>query len=93
VEGSIRKTQWTRQGSSLLLVIVSPAQRQSSETLRGLKLLCSQIPNAPRMVVDTVLKVEFENGSRILGASGQRADDQRHQQGRASDYRRGCPRA
>lgn len=53
-----------------LTIIVSPALRQSSEMVRTIKLLHSRLDNAPGMPSDSVLKVEFENNSRILALPG-----------------------
>jgi hypothetical protein len=53
-----------------LIVVVSPSQRQSAEMLRTLMLFHAKLEGAPAMLGESVLKVEFSNGSRILALPG-----------------------
>ena len=53
-----------------LVIVVSPSQRQSAEMLRTVKGLHTALANAPELVGDSVLKIEFANGSRILALPG-----------------------
>jgi hypothetical protein len=53
-----------------LVVIVSPSLRQSSEMLRGVRVLLSRLPNAPEYDADSALKIELANRSRILALPG-----------------------
>lgn len=56
--------------ASALIVVVSPSQRQSAEMLRTIKLLHSNLDGAPGLASESVLKIEFANGSRILALAG-----------------------
>jgi len=49
-----------------LIVIVAPAQRQSAEMLRSIKGLHKAFDGGPQLSAESVLKLEFENESRIL---------------------------
>jgi hypothetical protein len=49
-----------------LCVIVSPSQRQSAEMLRTIKMLYAKLVGVPALASESVLKIEFESGSRIL---------------------------
>jgi hypothetical protein len=53
-----------------LVVIVSPSQRQSAEMLRTIKQLYSKLDGASDYLADSVLKLEFRNGSRIVALPG-----------------------
>jgi len=53
-----------------LVVVVSPSQRQSAEMLRTIKGLHMHLEGAPELRSESVLKVEFANGSRILALPG-----------------------
>jgi hypothetical protein len=53
-----------------LVVVVSPSQRQSAEMLRTIKGLHRNVTGAPEMLAESVLKVEFANGSRVLALPG-----------------------
>src|SRR6266478_4134224 len=46
-----------------LVLIGAPAQRQSGEMLHTIKRLHARLDDAPAFVSESVLKVEFENGS------------------------------
>jgi hypothetical protein len=52
--------------SGALVVIVSPSQRQSAEMLRTIKMLYAKLEGVPALATESVLKIEFESGSRIL---------------------------
>jgi hypothetical protein len=56
--------------SGALVVVVSPSQRQSAEMLRTIKQLHSKIEGVPDLGADSVLKLELQNGSRILALPG-----------------------
>jgi Terminase large subunit, T4likevirus-type, N-terminal len=53
-----------------LALIGAPAQRQSGEMLHTVKRLHGNIEGAPRLISESVLKVEFENKSRIIALPG-----------------------
>jgi hypothetical protein len=53
-----------------LVLIGAPAQRQSGEMLHTIKRLHARLDDAPSFLSESVLKVEFENGSRIVALSG-----------------------
>jgi hypothetical protein len=53
-----------------LVIICSPSQRQSIETLRSLMLYHSKLQGAPALNGESVLKAQFSNGSRILALPG-----------------------
>jgi hypothetical protein len=53
-----------------LVVIASPSQNQSGEMLRTLKRLHGQLDGAPGFATESVLRVELENGSRIIALPG-----------------------
>jgi len=56
--------------SGALVVILSPSLRQSGEMLRTIKGLHAKLDNAPELVGNSVLKMEFTNGSRIIALPG-----------------------
>lgn len=56
--------------SDSLVLIGAPAQRQSGEMLRTVKALHARLDGAPALANESALKVEFENGSRILALPG-----------------------
>lgn len=49
-----------------LSLLISPAQRQSAELLRKIVELRQAIPDLPEPSVETMHRVEFEHGGRIL---------------------------
>lgn len=53
-----------------LVVVVSPSQRQSAEMLRTIKGLHANLVGAPELANESVLKLEFAHGSRILALPG-----------------------
>jgi hypothetical protein len=54
-----------------LIIVVSPSQRQSAEMLRTLMQFHARLDGAPAMLGESVLKVEFSNGSRVIALPGQ----------------------
>lgn len=52
-----------------LVIIVSPSQRQSVEMLRTIRLLLGKVEGAPTQG-QSVLKLELENGSRLIALPG-----------------------
>lgn len=56
--------------SGALVVIFSPSQRQSDEMLRTIKSLHNKLSGVPETVGDSVRKIEFSNGSRIISLHG-----------------------
>jgi hypothetical protein len=61
---------WVALFEAGLVVIVSPSQRQSAEMLRTLKGFYANLEDAPDLVAESTLKLEFSNGSRILALPG-----------------------
>lgn len=53
-----------------LVAIVSPSQRQSAEMFRSLMMFYSKLDGAPALNMESVLRAEFETGSRILALPG-----------------------
>jgi Terminase large subunit, T4likevirus-type, N-terminal len=53
-----------------LIILVAPAQRQSAELLRTIRLLHGKVDGLPELRGDSVLRIEMENGSRILALPG-----------------------
>ena len=49
-----------------LILLVSPAQRQSAELFRVFMQAYQKLEGAPPLVQESVLKCEFSNGSRVL---------------------------
>jgi hypothetical protein len=60
--------------SASLIVLLAPAQRQSAEMLRTIKLMHRRLDDAVPMKAESVLKIEFENDSRILALPGGESD-------------------
>jgi Terminase large subunit, T4likevirus-type, N-terminal len=56
--------------SAGLVVIASPSMRQSAEMLRSIKGFYANLKDAPTLTHESVLKVEFANGGRILALPG-----------------------
>jgi Terminase large subunit, T4likevirus-type, N-terminal len=53
------------------IVIVSPSQRQSGEMIRGIRQRLAALDGGDEMLTgESVLKLEFKNGSRILALPG-----------------------
>jgi hypothetical protein len=61
---------WVALFEAGLVVIVSPSQRQSAEMLRSIKQFYANLHEAPRLDAESALKLEFENGARILALPG-----------------------
>src|SRR5262249_5363055 len=53
-----------------LVIIGAPAQRQSTEMLRKVRELHSALDGAPELPSDSVTKLEFGNGSRVVALPG-----------------------
>jgi hypothetical protein len=53
-----------------LVLLVSPSQRQSAELFRTVMLFHSKLDGAPALDMQSVLRAEFANGSRILALPG-----------------------
>jgi hypothetical protein len=56
--------------AAALVVIVSPSQRQSAEMLRTVRMLYGKLDGAASLDTESVLKIEFQNKSRILALPG-----------------------
>jgi hypothetical protein len=52
------------------VIVVSPSQRQSAEMLRTIMGFHARLEGAPALHAESVLKVEFRNGSRIVALPG-----------------------
>src|SRR5262249_58583177 len=53
-----------------LILIVSPSQRQSAELFRTVMRLYHKLAGVPALRMESVLRCELENGSRILALPG-----------------------
>ena len=53
-----------------LIIIVSPSQRQSAEMLRTVKNFHARMNGVARLGTESVLKLELQNGSRIIALPG-----------------------
>jgi hypothetical protein len=60
--------------SGSLIVLLAPSNRQSGEMLRQIKLLHRNLDDAPEIVSDSGIRLEFSNDSRILALPGGDAD-------------------
>jgi phage FluMu gp28-like protein len=56
--------------SPALILLVSPSQRQSAELFRTVMLYHAALSGAPELNMESVLRAEFANGSRILALPG-----------------------
>ncbi len=56
-----------------LCLLVSPSQRQSVELFRKVEELYRRLPSGPEIATESVLKVEYRNGSRIVALPGNEA--------------------
>ncbi|MFL6587204.1 MAG: phage terminase large subunit [Luteimonas sp.] len=56
-----------------LVLIIAPAQRQSSELFRKVTDLYRALPDVPRIVQESALRMELDNGSRIVALPGTEA--------------------
>src|SRR5262245_34365954 len=53
-----------------LVVIVSPSQRQSAEMFRRVMSAYHKLTGVPSIAMESVLRAEFANGSRIIALPG-----------------------
>lgn len=53
-----------------LVLLVSPSQRQSAELFRTVMTFHGKLEGAPKLSMQSVLRAEFANGSRILALPG-----------------------
>src|SRR5690606_9821957 len=56
-----------------LYLIIAPAQRQSVELFRKVLDFYRSVPDAPRITHESALRMELENGSRIIALPGTEA--------------------
>jgi hypothetical protein len=56
-----------------LVLLIAPAQRQSVELFRKVKELHSRQTDAPKIVNESALRLELDNGSRIVALPGTEA--------------------
>lgn len=56
------------------IMIVSPSARQSNEMIRSIRRLYENLNRKPKLIIDAVSKLEFDNRSRIWGLPGGDAD-------------------
>jgi Terminase large subunit, T4likevirus-type, N-terminal len=61
-------TALTKPGA--LILVLSPSQRQSAEQVRTISSLHGKLKGAPALSADSVLKMAFANGSRIIALPG-----------------------
>jgi tRNA(Met) C34 N-acetyltransferase TmcA len=54
-----------------LVLIVSPSQRQSGEMLRSIMANYRKLTDVPAIKDESVLRVEFKNGSRLIALHGE----------------------
>lgn len=53
-----------------LVLIVSPAERQSVETIRKVKDLMARLPDRPEILAESMTQIEFVNRSRVVALPG-----------------------
>jgi hypothetical protein len=53
-----------------LVLIIAPAQRQSSELFRKVTGVYRKLPDVPRIVQESAMRMELSNGSRIIALPG-----------------------
>ena len=53
-----------------LVLLIAPAQRQSSELFRKVMEVYRALPDVPRIVQESALRLELANGSRIVSLPG-----------------------
>jgi hypothetical protein len=56
-----------------LVLLVAPAQRQSTELFRKVRDTYNAQPDAPKITMESALRMELENGSRIIALPGTEA--------------------
>jgi hypothetical protein len=53
-----------------LVLLIAPAQRQSSELFRKVTDVYRRLPDVPRIVQESAMRLELANGSRIIALPG-----------------------
>lgn len=53
-----------------LVLLIAPAQRQSAELFRKVNDVYRSLPNVPRVVQESAMRMELANGSRIIALPG-----------------------
>ncbi|GAB2621312.1 phage terminase large subunit [Novilysobacter erysipheiresistens] len=53
-----------------LVLLIAPAQRQSSELFRKVNEVYRALPDVPRIVQESAMRLELANGSRIIALPG-----------------------
>lgn len=53
-----------------LVLLIAPAQRQSSELFRKVRELYTALSDVPRIVQESAMRLELDNGSRIIALPG-----------------------
>ncbi len=53
-----------------LVLLIAPAQRQSAELFRKVNEVYRALPNVPRVVQESAMRMELANGSRIIALPG-----------------------
>lgn len=53
-----------------LVLLIAPAQRQSAELQRKVREIYTALPDVPRIVQESALRMELANGSRIIALPG-----------------------
>jgi hypothetical protein len=53
-----------------LVLLIAPAQRQSSELFRKVSEVYHALPDVPRVVQESAMRLELANGSRIIALPG-----------------------
>src|SRR5262249_27060966 len=61
---------WVAIFEAGLVVVASPSQRQSAEMVRTIRGFLTHLKDAPAVIGDSALKIEFTNGARILAFPG-----------------------
>jgi hypothetical protein len=62
---AVRALHTAMYNSGALVVLAAPSQAQSAELLRTIRMMHSKLEGAPTLANESVLKIEFPNGSRI----------------------------
>jgi len=70
---SIRALHRALYTPASLVLLLAPSYRQSKELFRKVKDAYNVLPEAPRLVAESALEVEFTNGSRIVALPGKEA--------------------
>lgn len=53
-----------------LVLLIAPAQRQSAELFRKVNEVYRALPNVPKVVQESAMRMELSNGSRIIALPG-----------------------